>query len=194
MSTIDCRNKQCPTPVVEARKAILEAAGQTVTVLVGDETARENVSRMARNQGYEVAVSTIEDGYQLSLTPGETTLPATSSAAASGKTVALIAADTVGSGDDELGAVLMKNFIITLLELETPPEQIFFMNGGVKLTVAGSDALEALNQLACKGIDIASCGLCLDFFKLKDQLAVGRVGNMLETVQALASAGRVIRP
>jgi len=194
LTTIDCRNDQCPTPVVEARKAILAAAGRTVTILVGDETARENVSRMAKNQGCEVAVATVEGGYQLSLAPGETPLPATSAAPASGKTVALIAAETIGSGDDELGAVLMKNFLITLRELETPPEQIFFMNGGVKLTVTGSDALEALNQLACMGVDIASCGLCLDFFGLKEQLAVGRVGNMLETVQALASAGRVIRP
>jgi len=194
LTTIDCRNEQCPTPVVEARKALLGSAGRTITVLVGDETARENVSRMARNQGCDVAVAAVEGGYQLTLAPGETAAPAALTAPENGKTVALIASETIGSGDDELGAVLMKNFLITLLELETPPEQIFFLNGGVKLTVAGSDALEALNQLACRGVDIASCGLCLDFFKLKDQLAVGRVGNMLETVQALASAGRVIRP
>jgi len=194
VTTIDCRNQQCPTPVVEARKALLAAAGQPVTILVGDETARENVARMAKNQGSTVEISATEGGYRLSLTPAREAAAATSKGAADGPTVALIAADTIGSGDDELGRVLMKNFLITLLELETPPEQVFFLNGGVKLTVAGSDALEALNQLACQGVDIASCGLCLDFFKLKDQLAVGRVGNMLETVEALHGAARVIRP
>jgi len=195
MKTLDCRHEQCPTPVVEARKLLLAEPGTPVTILVGDDTARENVSRMARSQGYSVTIDNTAGGFSLQLNPGaRPTDSAGVSTPASGKTVALIASDKLGSGDDELGAVLMKNFLITLLELDTPPDQVFFMNGGVKLTVAGSDALEALNKLACSGADIASCGLCLDFFHLKEKLAIGRVGNMFETVQALATAGRVIRP
>jgi selenium metabolism protein YedF len=194
MKTLDCRHDQCPTPVVETRKLLLAEPGVSLTVLVGDETARENISRMAQGQGYSVKVAVAPGGFALNLTPGTGSLPGSAGAPATGRTVALIASDRLGSGNDELGVVLMKNFLITLLELDTPPEQVFFMNGGVKLTVAGSDALEALNKLSCSGVDLASCGLCLDFFGLKDRLAVGRVGNMLETVQALASAGRVIRP
>jgi len=194
MKTLDCRQDQCPTPVVETRKLLLAEPGEPLTVLVGDDTARENVSRMAESQGYGVSVESAEYGFALLLTPGSGPATKSTSTPVAGKTIALVTSDRLGSGDDELGAVLMKNFLITLLELDRPPEQVFFMNGGVRLTVAGADTLEALNKLACAGVDIASCGLCLEFFGLKERLAVGRVGNMLETVQALASAGRVIRP
>lgn len=193
MKILDCRNDQCPTPVVETRKLLLAEPGQPLTVLVGDQTARENVTRMAESQGYNVSVDPAGDGFALQLTP-DAAPAATATAPATGKTVALIATDKLGRGDDELGTVLMKNFLITLLELDQPPHQVFFMNGGVKLTVAGADTVETLNKLACAGVEVASCGLCLDFFGLKDQLAVGRIGNMLEIVQALAEAGRVIRP
>jgi selenium metabolism protein YedF len=192
--TLDCRNDQCPTPVVETRKALLSAPGQTVSVLVGDETARDNISRLACTKGYAVTVTATGDSYELILEPPAHPAARATTESATGPTVVLIASGTLGHGDDELGTVLMRNFIITLRELDPLPDQVFFMNGGVKLTVTGSDALEALNQLACSGVDIASCGLCLDFFGLKEQLAVGRVGNMLETLDAMNSAGRVIRP
>jgi selenium metabolism protein YedF len=192
--TLDCRHAQCPTSVVETRKALLQNAGQAVSVLVGDETARDNISRMASGKGYTVTVTVSEGGYELLLAPPAHPAVQVAAEKPDGPTVVLIATDTLGQGNDELGTVLMRNFIITLRELNPPPSQIFFMNGGVKLTVAGSDALEALNQLACSGVDIATCGLCLDFFDLKEQLAVGRVGNMLETIEAMNGAARVIRP
>ncbi|NOY12833.1 MAG: sulfurtransferase-like selenium metabolism protein YedF, partial [Deltaproteobacteria bacterium] len=74
------------------------------------------------------------------------------------------------------------------------PDTILFVNSGVKLVCRGSDALEALNQLACRGVDIASCGLCLDFYRLKDQLEVGRITNMLEIIETQMQADRIIRP
>ncbi|OHB32152.1 MAG: hypothetical protein A2X84_03565 [Desulfuromonadaceae bacterium GWC2_58_13] len=105
-----------------------------------------------------------------------------------------VAADTMGTGDDELGRILLKNFLFTLNELLVPPDSILFVNGGVKLTSTGSELIEALEKLACNGVDIASCGLCLEFFGLKEQLKVGRATNMLDIVEQLHQAGRVIRP
>ena len=94
----------------------------------------------------------------------------------------------------ELKALLLKNFLFTLTELETVPDVLLFVNAGVKLTTEGSEALEALEKLTCLGADIASCGLCLDYFHLKDKLAVGRVTNMLDIADTLQKAGRTIRP
>jgi selenium metabolism protein YedF len=193
MKTIDCRKQQCPYPVVEARKLILSTPGVALTVLVGDDIARENVSRLATHQGYEVRQETIDGGFALTLQPGTPTT-ATATAPATGKTVAFIGSDVMGSGSDELGRLLLRNFIFTMSEQNTVPDLLLFVNAGVKLTTSGSEVLEALDRLACKGADIASCGLCLDYFHLKEQLVAGRTTNMLEILEAMQQAGRLIRP
>jgi selenium metabolism protein YedF len=193
MKTLDCRAHKCPHPVVETRKLILAEPGAPLTVLVGDEAARENVSRMAVSQGYQARVSPTEGGFALELIPGDKP-QAGQPEPATGKTVAFIAADQMGSGDPELGRILLKNLLFTMAESATPPDTLLFVNAGVKLTVAGSEVLEPLEKLVCMGVDVASCGLCLDFFHMKDKLTVGRVTNMVEILDSMQNAGRVIRP
>ena len=194
METIDCRALRCPHPVVEVRKRLIARPGEPINVLVGDETARENVTRLAKSQGYEIRTAAAEEGYALELIPGVTAVALPLGAPVSGKTVVFIASEAMGSGSAELGRLLMKNFLFTLTELDPVPDILLFVNGGVKLASAGSEALEALEKLACLGADIASCGLCLDYFHLKDQLAIGRVTNMLDIAETLRQAGRTLRP
>ena len=100
----------------------------------------------------------------------------------------------MGNGDDEFGRVLMRNFLTTLLEMDPLPDIILFVNSGIDLTTEGSDVLEALQTLVSRGVDIASCGLCLDFYQKKDQLQVGRTTNMFEMVEVQCQAGRLICP
>ena len=193
MVTLDCRDQQCPQPVVQVRRQLLAAPDAPLQVLVSDPAARDNVGRLAASRGYQVAVTETAGSFRLELTPaapvsGQATTPD------SGPTVVLIASDQLGHGDPQLGQVLMKNFLFTLTEGDTAPDLMLFVNGGARLTVAGSEVLEPLRMLADRGTDIATCGLCLEFFHLKEVLAVGRVSNMLETVNALQGAGRVIRP
>ena len=196
MTTLDCRNQQCPAPVIQTRKLMLDSPGEPVTVLVDNDAARDNVSRLATNQGYGVEVSDGEGSgsYALTLTPGSDTPEAISADPVTGKTVLFVSSDKLGEGDPQLGSILLRNFLITLNEATTRPDTILFMNSGVKLVVEGADTIEALNNLACDGVDIAACGLCLEFYKLQDKLAVGRISNMLEAVETLQNAGRIIRP
>ncbi len=194
MLKFDYRQFQCPHPIVETRKQLLANPGQPLVILVGDRMASENIERLAGVQGYAFEARELEGGYALTLTPQAGTAAAESTAAISGKTVIFCNSDQLGSGDEELGRILLKNFFITLTEVTSPPELILFVNSGVKLTCGGSEILEALDTLACMGVDIASCGLCLDFYKLKDQLQAGRVTNMLEIAEAQLQAGRVIKP
>jgi len=193
MKTLDCRAHKCPHPVVETRKALLASPGESLRVLLGDEVAVENVSRLARTQGFEITTGDTEGGFALELTPGAAPQGTAATAALQGKSVTLIAADTLGSGNDELGRILLKNYLITLTELDVVPDMILFVNAGVKLTCTGSGALEALDKIACMGTDIASCGLCLEFYDLKGEIKVGRSTNMLEIAETLQSAGRVVR-
>ena len=108
--------------------------------------------------------------------------------------VVLITSDALGSGDDELGRLLMRSFIKTLASADEKPSAVLFLNHGVKLTCAGSELLEDLRSLETAGVKLSSCGTCLDYLNLKDHLSVGGVGNMAGTVETLLSADRVVRP
>ena len=88
----------------------------------------------------------------------------------------------------------MKSFLFAVTQLDRLPAKIVFYNGGAKLTVKGSAVLEDLTSLAEQGVEIMTCGTCLDFYGLKDKLAVGTVTNMYSIVETMQQAGRVIRP
>lgn len=194
MKQIDCRNWQCPQPVIEVRKEILKNPQQSLEVLLADEAARQNVSRLAQNSGYQIEEKTGDGFTCLRLIPGQARTPQEETSQLSGKTILFCASDKMGDGDAELGQLLLKNFLITLLETVEIPDSIYLVNSAVKLACDGAETVEVLNKLACRGIDIASCGLCLEFYKLKENLQTGRITNMLEIVEAQLNAGRIIRP
>lgn len=194
MKQIDCRNWQCPQPVIEVRKAMLADPLQQLEVLLADEAAHQNVSRLAESSGYRIEERAGDGFTALALTPGAQQQDKNVDAAATGPTVLFCASDKLGEGDEELGRLLLKNFLITLLDTNKVPDVIYLVNAGVKLACAGAETVEILDKLACRGIDIASCGLCLEFYKLKEDLQVGRITNMLEIAEAQLNAGRIIRP
>lgn len=106
----------------------------------------------------------------------------------------VVSSDRMGSGNDELGKVLIKGFIFAVTQLDTLPKKMLFYNGGATLTAEGSDSLEDLKSLEAQGVEILTCGTCLDYYHLKEKLAVGSVTNMYAIVEAMAEAGRIIRP
>ena len=101
---------------------------------------------------------------------------------------------TMGRGNDELGKVLMKGFLFAVTQLDTLPKTMLFYNGGATLTTEDSDSLEDLKSLEAQGVEIMTCGTCLDYYGLKDKLAVGTVTNMYSIVETMAKAGRIVRP
>ncbi|MDY0189812.1 MAG: sulfurtransferase-like selenium metabolism protein YedF [Desulfuromonas sp.] len=198
MNTIDCRGLLCPRPVLETRKQLQAHPDSELTVMVSNDIAQTNVSRLAAKEGFSVQATTSGSDITLLLTPMAKTAPtaeeATPTAQISGDTILYIASNCMGKGSDELGDVLMRNFIFTLAQCQERPSTILFVNSGVKLTCAGSAVLEPLQLLADAGVTICSCGLCLEFFGLQEQLQLGQVSNMLETVEAMQQAGRIIQP
>lgn len=97
----------------------------------------------------------------------------------------LITTERLGRGDDELGGVLMKSFLYSLARQPVSPLAVMLMNGGVRLACAGSASLDDFALLVEKGVPVKACGTCLDFLGLKEQLAVGEVGAMSDSVSAL---------
>ena len=197
---VDARGLACPEPVVRARKALLESGAVEITVLVDSDVAAENVSRMARTTGCEVALEQRVGHLAIVLcrssaqaaAPGD---PATANACSGSANVAvLLASATIGHGDDDLGRLLMVAFVKTLKNLVPRPRTLLFMNGGVRLVVEGSELVEALKELEAEGAELLVCGTCLDFFDLKKKLRAGKISNMFEIASRLVAADRVLRP
>lgn len=190
MNTIDCRNMACPAPVITVKKALEQH--KEIQVQLDDGAPRENVTRFARNRGFEVQEEQLDNGWTLIIRPGNNS-QVTEAGSAPEDTVFMITSDRLGDGPEELGRLLMKNFVFTLLESRNLPSRMLFLNSAVRLTTEGSDVLEALHKLAGMGVEILSCGLCLDFFGIKDKLRSGATTNMLTTVETILSTERVIR-
>jgi selenium metabolism protein YedF len=104
----------------------------------------------------------------------------------------LITSETLGRGNDELGAKLMGSFLRTLLTSEAKPNRIVFYNSGVKLLAAGSANVEVLDELNRTGVQMVACGTCVSFFKLDEVIARERISNMQEIVRILADAEAVV--
>jgi selenium metabolism protein YedF len=108
--------------------------------------------------------------------------------------VVFVTGDAMGDGEAELGRVLMRSFLKTVAQLDPLPWRVIFVNAGITLTTAGSELLEDLRGLEAQGVELLSCGTCLDYYQRKADLQVGRASNMHEIVTTLAAAGRVLRP
>ena len=194
LRTVDARGLACPQPVVLTRKALAEGGFDLLEVVVDDPAARENVTRYAAYAGCPVeAVAEQAGAIRIRIRPAAAGAPAAQpqaqpdpapATAPAGATV-FIAADGIGSGDEQLAALLLRGFLYTLTELPQPPRRIILMNAGVKLAVEGSESLVNLRRLAERGVDLLACGTCLEFFQLKDRLAVGRISNMYEIAELL---------
>lgn len=199
-SSIDARGLDCPEPVLRARKAIEAEETQVVKILVSSEVPAENIRRLADTKGWAFEASKREDGLELTLTrsgrSSESPQPANAPPPSNSRenVVVFITSEVLGTGEHELGRVLMRAFIKTLQELEPRPRALIFVNSGVHLASNRSDLLEDLRRLEEEGTDVLSCGTCLDYYHLADELGVGRVTNMFEIVSVLVDADRVLKP
>ena len=201
MVTVNAMGDNCPIPVVKTKKAMQALTGpETVEVLVDNEIAVQNVTKMAKDQGGEVSSEKIaEKEYKVVIKMQG--VPAAANEACEectpdmrNNTIVVVKSDRMGSGNDALGKVLIKGFIYAITQLDTLPKKMLFYNGGATLTIEGSDVLEDLKSLEAQGVEILTCGTCLDYYEVKDKLAVGSVTNMYSIVEAMAEAGKIITP
>lgn len=210
MEQIDARGQACPLPVVRAKKALAAMEEGVLEVLVDNKTAVHNLEALAKTLKVEaVGDERGEAVFAVTFAKGATAgdgaaVGANADAAAAacpavqaaptGDVVAVIPSEFMGSGDDELGAVLMKGFVFALTQLDELPATVLMYNGGVKLACAGSSSLDDLRALAEAGVEIMSCGTCLNHYGLAEQLEVGEATNMYVIVDKQANARGIIRP
>jgi len=188
---VDARGLACPQPVINTKKALDSIGDGTVMTIVDNTVARDNVVKFARNAACDVSVT--EKGSEFFIKINKGAVPGLEEALLDTEdTVLLVTGDCFGRGDDSLGKILIKNFFYALSESSPLPKRIIFMNGGVKLATEESEVLDFLHRLAEQGVEISSCGICLDYYHLKEKLVVGQVTNMYSAVEAVAQARKVI--
>ena len=203
--TVNALGDTCPIPLVKAKEAIKELQGAgTVEVLVDNEIAVQNLTKMANQKGYGcVSKKLKEQEYQVTLTIGEAEATEETKvekenyaacAPAKKNRLVVISSKTMGEGNDELGATLLKGFIYALTQQDELPDQMLFYNGGAFLTCEGSQLLEDLKMLEEQGVEIRTCGTCLNFYGLSDKLQVGEVTNMYDIAERMTKADLIVKP
>lgn len=199
--TVDARGMACPLPVVNAKKAAEEMkTGDTLVVLVDNEIAVQNLTRFAEHKGYGVvSEKKTEKEYAVTMkiaaeaAAAEEEIVCHTDIIKKGLTVVL-SADVMGSGEEKLGKSLMKAFVFALTKQDNLPETVLCYNKGAFLSCEDADTLEDLRTLEAEGVNILTCGTCLDFYGIKEKLAVGSVTNMYEIVEKMEKSRWIVRP
>lgn len=184
---VNAKGQACPKPVIMTKKELDNIAEGVITTIVDNEVAKENVSKLAKSLGYDYKVDKKSDNeYYVHITKGEVSEEANVCIPDTFKDMTIaFSSNTMGSGSEELGKILMKSFIYTLTEAAPFPSTLIFYNGGVHLTCEGSEVLEDLRRLEDEGVEIISCGTCLDYFGINDKLKVGEISNMYTIYEKL---------
>lgn len=206
---VDARGLACPLPVVNAKKAAEELhMGDVLTILVDNEIAVQNLQKFAKQKGYtatgekkaekeyEVTIQVVsaEGTVQTAeVEEQEEEVSCTVDVRKNGMVI-VFSANVMGTGEEKLGTSLIKAFVFAVTKQDVLPETVLCYNTGAYLTCEGADTLEDLKILEAEGVNILTCGTCLDFYGIKDKLAVGSVTNMYEIVEKMEQAKTIIRP
>ena len=199
--TLDCMGMACPLPVINAKKAIEAFTEDGILhVKVDNDTAVQNLTRLGEHNGF--VVTTVKHGEKaftvtMQVKAGAAQVPAeamTCKAPERSGKVVVLSADTMGAGDEKLGRKLMKAFIFALTSQDEAPEKVICYNSGAYLTTRDPDTVKDLKTLEEAGTTVMTCGTCLDYYGLKEELKVGVISNMYDIVEAQMKAASVIRP
>lgn len=207
MQEINALGKACPMPVILTKRAMKEFPNEDLKILVDNKIATQNLTKMADQLGFKTNVEQSGvSSYVVQLTKESTDVESFSQVIEQESVllekekssqkqpyIVSIHSEIIGNGSEELGSTLMKSFFFSLSEQEQLPEKILFYNGGAKLTAKGSPILQDLQAMASDGVEILTCGICVEFFALEDKLMVGEATNMYRIVE-LQSSYKTVSP
>lgn len=188
---LDCKGLKCPQPVINTKKYFDSIEQGQTTVIVDNEIAKNNISKFAESNGLNSKVEEKDGLFYINIV--KESCGCKPMEFKEKNLTIVISNDKLGLGDDTLGTALMKSYMYALTESDNLPCDLLFLNAGVKLAVEGSDCLDSIKTLKEKGVNILSCGTCLDFYGLKEKLAVGEITNMYTIVEKMNSADNTIK-
>ena len=202
MKVVDARGELCPKPLIMTKKALVEIdENDSLEILIDNETSMKNVSRFLTDNGMEIKQELRGNVFHLFVgktgeIPENAPVEEYCEVSFPSNKILVIAfqKELLGEGAEELGRILMKAFVNTLPEATKQPQSIVFLNSGIFLALKDSQVLDTLIKLEKNGVEILVCGTCLDYYKKKQELGVGKVSNMYDILERLTSASSVVYP
>ena len=202
---LDARGKNCPIPVIETQEALVKLqTGDVLEVAVDNQIAVQNLTKMANQKKLPFSAETINENHfvvTFSMNGSETVNSGEKPDAAicepidtENNIVVVLASDEMGIGDEKLGHILMKGFVYALTEREQLPQTVLLYNRGAFLSVEGSQSLADLKLLETQGVEILTCGTCLNHYGLSDKLGVGSATNMYAIAEKMMQASLIVKP
>ncbi len=193
---IDCKGMNCPLPVINTKKYFDSIDKGSSITIVDNEVAKNNIVKFAKSNGFNHDVTTEGNLFHIKITKGENMEQEVNNVKKEENKKSftiVVGSDRLGNGDDVLGEALMKSYMFALSEANEVPNNLLFLNGGVKLVVEDSLVLDSIKKLEERGVNIQSCGLCLDFYKIKEKLAIGEITNMYAIIEIMNSSDKTIK-
>ncbi|MGL5356565.1 MAG: sulfurtransferase-like selenium metabolism protein YedF [Cetobacterium sp.] len=185
----------CPMPVILTKNALKNLTEGSVEVSIDNKISKENIEKFSKEMGYSFYTKSEGDIFFIKITKENLSKQNTKNILESNENiVVVIHSDKMGEGDSALGETLMKGFIYTLTEMENIPKTIIFYNRGVFLTAQNQSTINDLKSLEDRGVEILSCGACINFYNLEATLGTGSITNMYSIIEKQMNASKVIKP
>ena len=204
MKTVDTRGQSCPAPIIALKRALKEVLeGELFELQTDNKVSFNNVSRFLDDNNISYTVSEKGGLWSVIVTKGNrNTIQLKSELStrdivphfSKGNFVIAFSSDIMGDGDRTLGQILIENFIKSVKDLDILPGKMVFYNRGVYLGSESSPIVGHISDLEKMGVEILLCSTCIDHYSLSQNIKVGKLSNMYEIVQIMASAGNVIKP
>ncbi|MDI1472510.1 MAG: sulfurtransferase-like selenium metabolism protein YedF [Thermodesulfovibrio sp.] len=191
MEIVDARGLGCPKPIILAEEVLSKINEGIITVLVDSEVSRDNLKRYAERFGYYYEIDQEDSFWKVKIVKGYTCSIPTTENKPSKKLLLIISSDIIGR-DEKLGRILMKAFLETMIAIKQLPDVIFLMNTAVKLTTIDEEFVELFKKIESMGTEIFTCGTCLKYYNLEEQLKVGYRGTTNHFVEGMFDFNKTV--
>ena len=210
MTTIDVKGKKCPEPLIITKRAIKKAqVGDSFAILLDNEVATCNLEEFLHEMKISTSREDNGDSSLISFTIGAEPIkvPNVSEFCAipspsnsndqKGDYIVVLSSEGMGKDLDNsnsLGKMLMIGYLNSLAEQDLLPQKVILYNSGVLLASANADTIGSMKKLSESGVDIILCGVCVDYYDIKEKIEVGRISNMFEITRLTSTTGHVVYP
>ena len=189
---IDARGLACPQPVLMAKAELEKIEEGVITILVDNKGSSINVKNFCESNGHTATVTDKDEYYQIDIAKGyECSIAEAKSADTN--LVVFVSGECVGSEEEKLGKMLMKGFLGNLKNLDIKPKTVILVNNAVRMTTVNEETAAILKELTELGTEVLSCGICLNYFGLVDELKAGSVTDAHTVGNKLVNADKVVR-
>lgn len=200
MKIVDARGQKCPMPLIRTKKAIGEQDGnEPIKILLGSENSKRNVTSFLSDNHIPFSISEKDGEFEIminkkthDISEAEVDSYCDTGMPEHEQFNIVFAKDRIGEGEEELGKMLVQGFLNTFMEMEKIPQKLIFMNSGINLVLNGSPLVTLLTEFEKMGVELLVCGTCLEYYKKMDEVAVGKVSNAYDILNATIANVKIL--